>query len=87
MSFSMETEKENKLSFLDVKIILKQGKFTTTVYLESTVSGVCSNFESFSISVYKLGMVYTLVFRCFCICRCPNETQFDRELTFLKGIF
>ena len=65
MSFSMETEKENKLSFLDVKIMLKQGKFTTIVYLESTVSGVCSNFESFSISVYKLGMVYTLALDVF----------------------
>ena len=32
MSFSMETEKENKLSFLDVEIIRKQGKFTTTIY-------------------------------------------------------
>ena len=32
MSFSMETEKENKSSFLDVEIIRKQGKFTTTIY-------------------------------------------------------
>ena len=32
MSFSMETEKENKLSFLDVEVIREQGNFTTTVY-------------------------------------------------------
>ena len=32
MSFSMETEKENKLSFLDVEVIHEQGKFTTTIY-------------------------------------------------------
>ena len=32
MLFSIETEKENKLSFLDVEIIRKQGKLTTTVY-------------------------------------------------------
>ena len=32
MSFSMDTEKENKLSFLEVAIIPEQGKFTTTVY-------------------------------------------------------
>ena len=31
-SFSMEREKENKLSFLDVEVIREQGKFTTTVY-------------------------------------------------------
>ena len=47
MSFSMETEKENKLSFLGVEVIREQGKFTTTVYRKPTFSGVYSNFESF----------------------------------------
>ena len=32
MSFSMETKKENKLSFLEVEIAGTQGQFTTTVY-------------------------------------------------------
>ena len=32
MSCSIETEKKNKLSFLDVEIIREQGKFTTTIY-------------------------------------------------------
>ena len=32
MSFSMEAEKEKKLSFLDVDIIRKQGKCTTRIY-------------------------------------------------------
>ena len=43
----METEKESKLSFLDVEIIPEQGKFTITVYQEPTFSSVYSNFESF----------------------------------------
>ena len=85
MSFSMETEKENKLSFLDVEVIREQGKFTTTIYRKPTFSGVYSNFESFLPSVYKFGMVYTLVYRCFRIC--SNWTQFHTELIFLKGIF
>ena len=68
MSFSMETEKENKLSFLDAEVIREQGKFTVTVYRRPTFSGVYSNFESFLPSVYKFGMVYTLVYRCFRIC-------------------
>ena len=78
MSFSMETEKENKLSFLDVEVICEQGKFTTTVYRKPTFSGVFSNFESFLPSIYKFGMVYTLVYRCFRIC--SNWTQFHTEL-------
>ena len=80
----METEKENKLSFLDVEIIRKQGKFTTKIYRKSTFNGVYSCSESCSSSVYKFGMVYTLVYRCFRIC--SNWTQFHTELTFLKGI-
>ena len=85
MSFSMETENENKLSFFDVEIIHEQGKFTITIYLKPTFSGIYSNFESFLPSVYKFGMVYTLAYRCFHIC--SNWTQFHTELTFLKGIF
>ena len=54
MSFSMETEKENKLSVLDVKIMHEQGKFTTAVYRKPTFSGVYSNFESFLPSFINL---------------------------------
>ena len=58
MSFSMETEKENKLSFLDVEVIHEQGKFTTTVYRKPTFSGVYRNFESFLPSVYKFVYIF-----------------------------
>ena len=68
ISFSMETEKENELSFLDIEVICEQGEFTTTICQKPTFSGVYSNFESFLPSVYKFGMVYTLVYICFCIC-------------------
>ena len=47
MSFSMETEIQNKFSFLDIEIIREQGKFSTTIYRKPTVSGVYSNFGSF----------------------------------------
>ena len=47
MSFSMETEKENKLSFLNVEVMHKQGKFTTTIYRKPTFCGVHNSFESF----------------------------------------
>ena len=61
-SFSMETKEENKLSFLFVEVIREQSKFTTTIYRQPTFSGVYSNFESFLPSVYKLGIVYTLIY-------------------------
>ena len=81
----METEKENKLSFLDVEVIRGQGKFTTTIYRKPPLSGAYSNFESFLPSVYRFGMVYTLVYRSFRIF--SNWTQFHTELIFLKPIF
>ena len=85
MSFSIEREKENKFSFLDIEIIREKVKFTTTIHQKPTFSGVYSNFESFLPSVYKFGMVFTLAYRCFCIC--SNWTQLHTELTFLKGLF
>ena len=47
MSFSMETEKENKLCFLGFEVICKQGKFTATMYRKPAFMGVYSSFESF----------------------------------------
>ena len=43
----MKTEKENKLSFLDVEIIREQGKFTATIHRKPTFNGVYSSFENF----------------------------------------
>ena len=41
--------------------------------------------ESFLPSLYKFGMVYTLVYRCFRIC--SDWKKFHAELSFLKTIF
>ena len=44
-----------------------------------------SNFENFLPSIFKFGMVYTLVYRCF---RISSEwTKFHGELSFFKKIF
>ena len=84
MSFSIETDKEDKLSFLGVEIVREQGKVTTTIYRKLTFSGVYRNFERLLPPVYKFRMVYTLAYKCFRIC--SNWTQFHTELMFLKGI-
>ena len=57
ISTCMETERENKFSFLDVEVICEQSKLATTIYRKPIFSGVYSNFESFAPSVYKFGMV------------------------------
>ena len=42
MSFSMDTEKEIKLNFLEIEVILKQGKSKLKIYQKPIFSGVWS---------------------------------------------
>ena len=58
MSLSMETERQNKFSFLYIEVIREKGKFSTTVYCKPTLK------------VFYLLFVYLvwyapLVYRCF----------------------
>ena len=40
MSFTIETEQNNKISFLDVNVTRKQGKFTISFYQKPTFNGI-----------------------------------------------
>ena len=60
---AIETEQNNKISFLDANIISEQGKFGKCVYRKPTFSGVCTHFDSFLLDTYKIGIIYTLVDR------------------------
>ena len=88
MSFTIETEQDNKTSFLDVTVLHEQGKFTTSVYRKPIFSGICAifvvktHFDSFLRNTYKSGMIYTLVNRCFQIC--SNWSMLHSQLTLLR---
>ena len=47
MTFSIETETNGSLSFLDVKIFRENHKFVTSVFRKETFSGVYTNFLSY----------------------------------------
>ena len=85
MSFTIETEQENKISFLDVNVIRKQGEFITNVYRKPTFSGVYTHFDSFLPDTCKIGMTYTLANRRFRIC--SSWSMFHQQLILLRGIF
>ena len=85
MNFTFEQEKNGKLSFLDVEVSRDGNTFVTSVYRKPTFSGVYTHFDSFLPSTYKIGMSYTLVFRCFRIC--SDWNKFHKEIIFLKDIF
>ena len=53
MSLTIETEQNNKTSFLDVNVIRKQGKFITSVYRKPTFSYIYTHFDSFLLDTYK----------------------------------
>ena len=68
MSFTIETEQNNKISLLDVNAICERDKFITSVYRKPTFSGIYTHVDSFLRDNYKTGRIYTLVNRCFRTC-------------------
>ena len=84
MSFTIETEQNNRISLLDVNVIREHGKFITSVYRKPTFSGVYFHFDSFLSDTYKIGMIYTLVNRCFRIC--SSWSMFHQQLILLRKI-
>ena len=63
MPFTIESEKQNRMSFLDVQLLLENVTFTTSVYRKPTYSEVYTHFDSFLPSTYKFGTVYALAYR------------------------
>ena len=71
--FTTENEKDNRKSFLDLKIIPEQGTFTFAEQL------------LFLPSNYKIGLNNTFLHRCSRLC--SNWTKFHLKLVWLMDIF
>ena len=84
IKFSIETELNGSLSFLDVKIFRENEKFVTSVFRKDTFSGVYTNFISFIPLEYKFGLVHTLLNRCFNLS--SDFLKFHHEVDKLKKI-
>ena len=65
--FTCENEHHNSMPFLDVLITRTSNGFKTSVYHKLTFSGAYSNFNSFISEEYKVGLIFTLLFRTFSI--------------------
>ena len=83
INFSKESENNNSLSFLDVKISRTDNKFVTNIYRKPTFSGVLTNFESYIPMHFKHGLIFTLLHRCYSIC--SDFSKFHHEVTNLKN--
>ena len=50
---NIENEIDNRMPFFNVNTTTQQGKFTTSVFLKPTFTGIYNHFNSFSPSTYK----------------------------------
>ena len=64
MSITIESDKQNRPSFLDAQVIPEDKIFTNSVYHKPTFSGGYTHFDRFLPSTCKFGTVYTLTNIC-----------------------
>ena len=84
INFTVEKENVGSLSFLDVKICRKNGKFVTSVYRKPKFDGVVTNYESFIPAYKKRALLHTLLHRSYSIC-CDFK-MFHFEIEHMKTI-
>ena len=84
INFCIEKEKDGCLSFLDVNIFHENMKFATKVYSKKTFSGVYTNFKILIPETYKIGLIKSLLFRCYSLC--SDFIKFHHKIDKLKSI-
>lgn len=85
IKFTMETEHEASLNFLDLTIKRTDSGFETSVYRKKTFTGLGLNFFSACPLQYKLGSCKSLLFRAYNLC--SNLNLFHQEIEYLKNYF
>ena len=65
VKFTREIEKDHCLPFLDVNIVFSDGIFSTSVHRKPTLTGLFTNFDSFTPISYKKGSIKRLLFHYF----------------------
>ena len=85
IKFTSELEHDGKLPFLDMLIDRNNGQMTTSIYRKPTFTGVYTHFHSFLPSIYKFGLLSTILFRYFSIC--SSFQLFHLQILEFKEIF
>ena len=85
INFTSETEIDGRLPFLDMVVDRNGGKVTTSVYRKPTFTGLYTHFHSFLPSMYKFGLLSTILFRYFSLC--STYAIFHQEILNFKKIF
>ena len=85
MKFSMETEENCQLPFLDINVRKVDGKFETSIYRKKTFTGLGISFFSFIPMKFKKCSILTLIHRAYRLC--SNFKYLHEEFCFLKSFF
>ena len=86
IKFTFEKERDNTLSFLDVKVIKKlDGSFDTDIHRKKTDTNIYMNWNSFAPKAWKVGTLKSLLRRAYTIC--SNDSFVSQEISFLKTVF
>ena len=85
IKFTMDTEQDNKLPFLDLLITKENGQIITSVFRKKTFTGLGSNYFSHSPMKYKITAIKTLIHRGFR--HCSNWLLFHSEMEYLHKYF
>ena len=85
IKFTMESETNDALPFLDVKVKRDSTSFSTSVFRKKTFSGLGTSFFSYCCRIFKINGIQTILHRAYNICSSPSS--FHEEVSFLRTFF
>jgi hypothetical protein len=85
IEFTMETESDGFLPFLDLGVAVESGKITTEIFRKKTFSGLGISFFSYAPLKYKVNAIKTLLHRAYYLS--SSFLNFSNEIEFLRNFF
>ena len=85
INFTMETENDRSLSFLDVSVCRNADGFSTSVFRKPTFSGLGISFFSYCSKNFKSNTIMTLLHRAYNAC--SSSSNFNNEFNFVTTFF
>ena len=84
IKFTLELEKNNSLSFLDVHIQKVDNKFLTSVYRKNTNTNLYMKWDACLPKYQKVGLITSLITRAYKIC--SNDDILNVEIDYLRDV-
>ena len=84
LAFTLESENDGRLPFMDVLIERKDGDLRRSIYRKPTFTGLDTRWDSFSPTSNKISLNKSLTSRAHKIC---SPSMLDLEISKLKSIF